>query len=91
MIASIAQSLLVSAVAWLSKMAVAEVSKAWDRAKAEVARLEGNAMAKEEKAKQVTRIVSGLIPDKYEDRANQVIKILIEAAIIYVRFSSPAK
>ena len=89
MIASIAQSLLISAVAWLSKMAVAEVNKAWDRTKAEVARLEDNPMAKEEKAKEVIRIVSGLIPDKYEDRATQVVKLLIAAAIIYVRFTNP--
>lgn len=89
MIASIAQSLLISAVAWLSKMAVAEVSKAWDRTKAEVARLEGDPMAKDAKAAEVIRIVSGLIPDKYEDRSRQVVRILIEAAIIYVRITNP--
>lgn len=88
MISGLAQTLFLSGLAWLSGLAKAELEKLWKAAKQDVAALENSPIAKEEKAAKISAALAPMIPDKYEGPANQVIKILIEAAIIFVRHTS---
>jgi ferritin-like protein len=91
MITALAQGLFLSGLAWLAGIAKKELAQLWEAAKQDVAAIENKPIAKAEKAAKITAALAPMIPDQYEDRAGQLIKILIEAAIIYVRRTTPKK
>lgn len=88
MISAIAQGLFVSGISWLGKLAYSEASKMWAAAKQSVAALEDKPIEKEAKAARVVEVLSPLLPDQYEGPAKILFRVLIDCAILYVRFTS---
>jgi len=82
---SLLQGLAVTALGMLTRWGQKAAKNFYENLKYEVARLEASEIGKEQKAAKIVALFAMWIPDKFEAFSTQIVKGLIELALLAIR------